>query len=259
MNTSAGSAWSQDRELSSRQNQQQDLLVLTDTRHRGRDALALPFRQATVRELDIDAIPADFKGQFDTIVIDQSVDLHRLEATVRKVFPTLRDGGLMIIAFDPDDDAERPNPGSTTPTFAGLRWNGLATLNGRPCALLTVDDGSSPDPAPPGVLLTTVDEALRLAHEWHAPTRAALDRARTRLTEQLDERRLSEHALLDQLAVLANELEQARRQLTWLNATRALLDRSRPGRAALQVLRPARRLARRLATRVRTRAGSIHT
>jgi hypothetical protein len=257
MNTSAGSASSQDRELGSRQNQQQDLLVLTDSLHRGRDALALPFRQATVRELDADAI--QIEGQFDTIVIDQSVDLRRLEATVRNALPTLRDGGLMIIAFDPDEGAAPPAPGSTTPAFAGLRWNGLATLNGRPCALLTVDDGSSPDPPPPGVLLTTVDEALRLAHEWHAPTRAALDRARTRLTEQLDERRLSEHALLDQLAVLANELEQARRQLTWLNATRALLDRSRSGRAALQVLRPARRLARRLVTRARMRAGSIHT
>ncbi len=253
MNPSAGSAWFQDRELSSRQNQPQDLLVLTDTRHCGPDGLALPFRQATVRELDADA--SQIEGQFDTIVIDQSVDLRRLEATVRKVLPTLRDGGLMIIAFDPDDGAERPAPGST-PTFAGLRWSGLAALNGRPCALLTVDDGSSPDPAPPGMLLTTVDEALRLAHEWHAPTRAALDRARTRLSEQLDERRLSEHALLDQLAALANELEQARRQLTGLNAIRALLDRSRPGRAALQVVRPARRLARRLVTRVRTRAGS---
>jgi hypothetical protein len=238
-------------------------LVLTDGQHRGRTGLAIPFGSATVIAVDAGGISSDLSGPFDAIVIDRSTfDPHEIEGFVQTAFPQLRPSGRLVIVFD-SDKGVLGSPGEA-PHLPGLRWSGVARLNGRPCAVMTADPDrassadSAPDPetvgAPPGLLLATLAAGLRIAEGNHAATRSALDRARMTLAEELDDRHQSERELLDQVAGLVDELDRMRHQLTGANAVRTVLNQSKAGRVTLRALRPAWRLARGVGRRMRTRS-----
>jgi hypothetical protein len=231
--------------------QDQDLLVLTDAARYGRDALALPFRHTTVIEVDGGEEPPGLQAEFDTIAIDRAaVDLARFDAIAGWALAALRPDGRIIITLDPADPASTPRSPTGAPTLAGLEWDGLAMLNGRPCALLRA--GEHPDAVSPiaGALLTTAEQAFRLAAERSTVMR---ERAATLLTRDLDARHRSEDALFGHLDALAGQLDEVRRRHQGRELMRTVLRRFRVGRGVLRVLRPYRRLAGGL----RRRAGGL--
>jgi hypothetical protein len=86
--------------------QGQDLLVVTDALRHGYDALALPFGQATVLEIGDNEDEVVIDGLFDIIVVDRSeFDLHWLDSVIRKALRALRQGGSVVVAFDPGGKA----------------------------------------------------------------------------------------------------------------------------------------------------------
>jgi ABC-type transporter Mla subunit MlaD len=104
------------------------------------------------------------------------------------------------------------------------------------------------------LLLATLADGLRIAYENEAAIRAELDRTRTALADELDDRHRSERELIDRVAGLVDQLERMQQQLTGANAVRTVLNGSRAGRVALRALRPAWRLARGVRLRIRPSA-----
>lgn len=74
-----------------------DLLILTDGRRRGRNALTLPFRNATVVEAVEPDLPA-VSGEFDAIVVDRDqIDIDWLQMITGRLRPVLRPAGLVVV------------------------------------------------------------------------------------------------------------------------------------------------------------------
>lgn len=214
-----------------RDGQPRDLLVLTDAQRSGRNALALPFQDATVIEADT-AEQINVEGRFDAIVIDRCCyDPQWLDSTADKLLAALRPGGRVIVTMQPTPDAFQVNKSAT---LTGLAWQGLASLNGQPCAVLYADDQGT---AHAGPFLHTARIAIQLATSGESS--AAIAR-------YVESRGRSERALLLHLRALAEELARERWQHRGVALVRTVLYRSKAGRGILRVLRPYWRTARRL-------------
>ncbi|MFC0007404.1 hypothetical protein [Micromonospora siamensis] len=220
-----------------------ELLVITDERRRGSDALALPFRAATVLELGPQIGTLPVTESFDTVVIDRGpLDLRWLDALVPALRPAVRPGGRLLVILDVEGptDAEEPVAGRLT----GLKWAGLGSLNGRPYAALELAEGSTE----PAAQLLTAAIAVRLGAAEGAARRDV--EVATALAGAERDRRLSETALLGQLGTLADRVEKLNKELKsrpqapgGQQAVRAILVKSEGGRKMLGVLRRGKRLA----------------
>jgi hypothetical protein len=223
------------------------LLVLTDSAHGGRNGLAMPFRDATVIALE----PGDItriEGEFDNAVIDRTpTDVASLDCAMSSATRALRRDGHLIVMLP----AMQPSPQNEAdpPALGGLVWRGLATLNNRPCAVLScrAATDSSADAWP---LLAAADLACRLASPptcdgaGHTPNARGVASPR-----QMEDRGSAEQALLREVDTLRNELEAERRRHRGLALVSTVLTRRRPGRAMVGAVRKCRRLASRLAGR----------
>lgn len=215
----------------------EDLLVLTDAQRGGRNALALPFRDATVIEVN-EAETVEIQGRFDTVVIDRdSYDPRWLDSVATKILAALRPEGCLIVTLQSGPDASTAEPAA----LPGLAWQGLATLNAQPCAVLRPGDADAGSPDT-GLLLATAATAVRLTGGQSGETHGA----EATLLRHVEARGRSEHALLLHLRALADELDLERRRHRGTALIRTVLGRSRAGRAALRVLRPAWRATNRL-------------
>lgn len=225
-----------------------DLLVLAAAGNRGLDALALPFRRATVLD-PADALGRDvLDGSYDIAVVDLSpFDLSVVDRLVPRILPVLRqEGRILVMLGDPSGAVHTQSPTSSLDTQG---WGGLTELRGRPCAVLR--PGGPPGPAPVSVLLSTADAASRLAAvaARDADERAAALKAA--LLRRTEESRRSEQALLHQLSVLVVGPTDAPRESEGLLQARTVLRRSKAGRAVLRGLRPLKPVVVRLASRKR--------
>jgi hypothetical protein len=228
----------------------QDLLVLTDGACHGRHALALPFQQATVIELNSGDLELNIGGTFDAVAVDRSsLDLDLLNAVAAWARPVLPPHGHLVVALGsvggesstPSEASRASEQVSALAGLAGFRWQGLTALNGRPCAVLQLAD--RPAPGIVAELLTTADTAARIAARRIAD-RCRLDAGRRDLWRQ-------QKRLRQQVDALTQELEQVRRDHRGHRLVRTVLRRSRTGRVLLRVLRPAWRLARAARSAVR--------
>lgn len=233
----------------------QNLLVLTDAHCRGWHALALPFQQATIVEVNSGDRELNILGTFDTIAVDRrSLDLDWLDAVAEWARSVLRPDGRLVVALGTaDDGASAPvkcasRHSRQASSFAGFEWRGLTALNGRPCAVLEPTDHPSQAPATVEALLTTADAAARIAAGGGHRT------GRSTTIGHLKERRKLER-LRQQVEALTKELEQVRREHQGLRLVRTVLRRSGPGRALLRVLRPGWRLARAIRSGIRNIRG----
>lgn len=189
---------------------EQDLLILTDHCRNGRNALNLPFREATVREWGVVERPATDPPAFDTIVVDTGTGgLDQLDAALTRAVPALRRGGavIVVLGFAGSGSAGRG------PRFDGLRWCGLTMVNGHPAAVLQV---ATPGQGPQvEELLVTANQAVLLTsggEEAGERIRLREERAREALARFIEDRRLSEDALLRHLSMLAQQLTRERQR-----------------------------------------------
>lgn len=211
-----------------------DLLILTDDRRRGRYALRLPFRDATVLELALGETP-DITGEFAGLAIDRTrFDLHWLATVTSIVAPGLGANSPMIVILgSADEPAPPPGPGGQGGGLACLHWCGLGTVAGRPYALLRVADDADRTPEPIADLLVTADQAARLA-SGGSPDRGSP----AVVAHHLEGRRQSEHALLRELAAVTSEWEREKRRPDRpAGPVRDLLRRSRVVRRMVRAVR----------------------
>jgi hypothetical protein len=117
-------------------------------------------------------------------------------------------------------------------TFAGLRWEGLGRLNGEPCAVLRRDDDPTSTVGP-----TTVSPATLLSVALTASRLAGPPPPDPRWGPLLDGMRRSEHALLGGLDAVTRELRAQRQARHGPRTVRAVLGRSRSGRAVIRAVR----------------------
>ena len=212
----------------------EEVLVLTDGQRRGIDALSLGFREAVVVDRDTRIEPASHAAA----VVDVADVDGRL---VSAVTAALRPGGRVLVVLGGEssvDGSER---------LDGLRWSGLTTVNGRPCAVLRWDpDG----PASGADAASRLSEAATVASLAYADpagphSRAAREHATALLLRHMEARRRSEEALLGRLADLAAERDRARLGVSNTERIRAGLRRNAAGRAMLGAARRIGRVVRR--------------
>lgn len=228
-----------------RDSESPDLLVLTDAERCGRNALALPFQNATVIEVGTTGT-IDIEGHFDAVVIDRSSYEPRwLDSVARSLVVALRPRGRVIVTLQAGGGAATTTePGA----LVGLVWHGLGTLGGQPCAVLRPSEPTDADSAATKLLLTTAETAVRLAAARTADGYSGftVEHAKAAMFQHLEERRRSERALVLHLEALAHELDQERRRYQGTALVRTVLRRSRAGRRLLRLLRPWWRVARKL-------------
>ena len=221
------------------------LLILTDAERRGRIALAMPFHDATVIEVD-GTERIDIDNSFDTIVIDRSSDDPRwLDVVGSSATKVLRPTGRLIITLDVEHHVARVTDPAA---LVGLRWQGFGLLGGRPCAVLGTGDATEAGAVTAGMLLATAETAVRLAARQLVGGDSGLvpDYPRVAMAKQIDDRWRSEEALLLRLEALARELDQERRRHQGTELVRTVLRRSKLAGPARRILRPSRRVARKL-------------
>jgi hypothetical protein len=228
----------------------QDLLVLVGPDRDPRNALRLPFREATV--LDANADLATTGRTFDVVIVECGpIDLARLDDLLhRKLLPVVRPDGRVLVALD-DIGASPVPPGldGPEPKLPGLdavEWVGVSVVNGRPFAVVGRGIGPRNSAARP---VAAAIAALAATHRLSATPLRDGARPRPELTDpmvmrQLIDHRRREQALRERLEAVTAALK-GRRRSGWLRRLRRVVGRSRLG----GVLRRVRTFARSAAGR----------
>jgi hypothetical protein len=226
----------------------QDLLVLVGHGRDPRDALRLPFRDATVLDADADLVTT--RRTFDVITLEcGQIDLASLDDLLcRKVLPALCPDGRVLVALDNIEAASAVplGPDGHEPILPGLdtvEWLGVSVVNGRPFAVL--GRGVHP-PTSAARAMAAAMAALAASHHATIPLRdgsgprsGPIDPT---LMRQLLDHRRHEQALRERLEAVTAALK-ARRSSGWFRRLRRVVGRSRVG----PVLRRVRRFARQAA------------
>lgn len=236
-----------------RESTSQDLLVLTNRRRRGRHALTLPFREATVMEA-VDGPSSGISGTFDTVVIERDdLDADRLADVAAAALAALRPDGHLIVTLAAAPDGSTVD-GASYGWLDNLCWVGTTTLGGLPFAVMSAADRGGEKPASTAAASTAARFATAAATVRQL---AAIPEASgaAGVSRHLGSRRRSEHALLDHLESVLLAAEASRPRSGLQARATAALRRRRAGRAVLRLARRGRNAVRR-ARRLAGRAGA---
>ena len=212
------------------------LLILTDGRSTGQQSLALPFRRATIRDInDLDQV----QGTFDAAAIDiDQFDIRRIARVIGQLRAWLRvDSRIYVMlvtrgTWAPDRDDGPP------PDVTGVTWLGIGTAGTATCAMLRVDDQAARSPSPL-MALEAAHTATRLQSDRTAQAAEMAQRVQSELVAALEARRSSEVSLIQHVGALTRETERLRLQYRGVSLVGTILSRSRAGRALLRAGRPA--------------------
>ncbi|MDI1460072.1 hypothetical protein QEZ54_03745 [Catellatospora sp. KI3] len=209
---------------------EQALLIVTESAGQERRGLSIPFGDAAVLHVDQNGV-VDIPGRHDTIVLELD---HYRAALIDTVVRALRPGGRVIATLSSESApvlAELLSP-------RVLTWAGMTMIGDRFCAVLAAAPASAGAPAV-ATQLRTAWTAYELGSQ--RTDRLAQSEA---LTTQIEQRRLSEQALLRHIDNLTRDLAQERARTQGLRLVQTVLQRNRPGRALLSALRPVRNATR---------------
>lgn len=216
------------------------------------DALVLPFRDASVIESDLSVI-STFDGVFNALVISERQLSTAWAAGVRRL---LRPDSIVVVllALDaPDEPAI-----IAARQIDDLAWQGVGSMGGRPCATLTLGNGSGRDVAELiAVGGATARLATALRHSELAAVAEMHEMAKAGLDRQVSARRASERALLDALDRVAAQMDTLRADYRGIRLVRTVLRRHTSGRVLLRAVRPVATRLLRLRRRLRLSDGKL--
>ncbi|GHJ50441.1 hypothetical protein Cs7R123_77830 [Catellatospora sp. TT07R-123] len=233
-------------DLRSRFQTGEKLLIVTDSSQPGRDGLAMPFQDAVV--VHAEDGHATVAGEFRSIVLD--LDDYR-QPLLDSVLRVLRPGGLIALAVTGDSGPELAR--LVAQRAEGLSWVGVSAVGNRFCVVLAAAPAQGP-----ALLAERILTAAASYEVGTLRTQARLEGSEAALATLIDQRRLSEQALLRHIGQLIAELDDERARTRGMRLLTTLLKTNPPGRAIVAGARPLKKVAkgaRKVVNRARRQIG----